>query len=130
MFSLAGLLGSWRLIGAGLAVAAFLGLGTLAAVRGKEVKALEAEKATLVSRVETLGSALSEQNEAVKTLKKASDAQALAAAKAQEAAWKALGAANARVLALTHAPVPAECSGALEWLRSTVDQAETSRGAK
>ena len=124
------LLGSWRLWLLAAAVAAFLGVSHLAAVRGREIRALQAEKATLETRLATISEQVREQNAAVERLAAASKRQAAAVRQAQERAKTAQERAKANAEALALAEVPKSCPEALEWLRGTVDQAEASRGAR
>lgn len=130
MLMLARLLANWRLVAGGAVLVAFLAVGGLAYVRGKELQTLEAQKLALAGQVESLGASLETQNRAVLDLKAASDAQAQRAADAAKTAQNALQAANARAAALTLTPVPAACPDALEWLRSQVDADETAREAQ
>jgi hypothetical protein len=98
-------------------VLAFVSLAGLVYVRGKNIEVLEAQKKELSAKLESVGATLASQNEAVESLKKASDAQTERAAKAAKAAERAIGAANARAAALALVQVPAACPDALEWLR-------------
>lgn len=116
---------AWRVWLAVVVVAAFAAVAGQSYIRGKTIRALTAEKATLEAEVKAVGGLLTDQNKAVETLREASDAQTKRAAKAAQAAQRALGAANARAEALALVQVPAACPDALEWLRATVSKSAT-----
>lgn len=130
MLILARLLANWRLVAGGAVLVAFLAVGSLAYVRGKEVQSLETQKSSLADQVKGLGAQVDAQNRAVLDLKKASDAQAQRAADAAKTAQNALQAANARARALAVVSVPTACPEALEWLRAQAVADESAREAQ
>lgn len=121
--------GNWRvwLALTVLVVGAFATVAGQSYLRGKDIKTLTAEKATLEAELKSVGKLLADQNNAVKALEQASIDQASRAQQAAKAAERALGASNARADALALIQVPAACPDALEWLRAEVSKSATAQ---